>query len=407
MVKKVVLVVLVVAMALALVGGCVDEPKQPTSGSGPNPSQWTWYTTEGQGGEGMVDFEGYWEDPSVWDFGTLMPPVLPRAIEGDDSFYISLRGELEGHIVFSLNHWGMMKEGWKPRIVEVSNSEATVTIPQWDSYSPPGPGPLAITDCRRLDNGNYIVGKSKVGVFEVERVTGKVLRFMADSGTTHCIEQLSNGNILMNNPVTDMVYEKTWDGQVVWSWSVANHVQPYTMKNYYLWERSLGYRNMYYEWRMGSQWTQVNSVVRLPNGHHLLSLKNWDIIAEIDESGDIVWEYGALLLRKPHNPTLLDNGNILIHDTGNNRVIEVSRDQEIVWEYSEGMVSPMAGMAQRLDSGNTVILECFRSCIFEVTQDKKCVWEATAIAKPEWIKAQVPKTVTPGLLIFRSWWYPD
>jgi len=96
----------------------------------------------------------------------------------------------------------------------------------------------------------------------------------------------------------------------------------------------------------------------------------------------------------------------LIHDTGNNRVIEVTKDHEIVWEYSKGMVSPMAGIAQRKDNGNTVILECFRSCVFEVTYEKECVWEAIAVAKSGVVKDGVPVTVTPGLLVFRAWWYP-
>ena len=106
-------------------------------------------------------------------------------------------------------------------------------------------------------------------------------------------------------------------------------------------------------------------------------------IIDID-SEKMVWALGSGMWKRQHQPTLLDNGNILIFDnhfTGNSsQVIEFEPfSQEIVWYYrgndNEQFFSRTCGSNQRLPNGNTLITETDFGRVFEVTQDKEIVWE--------------------------------
>ena len=92
-----------------------------------------------------------------------------------------------------------------------------------------------------------------------------------------------------------------------------------------------------------------------------------------------------------HDPTLLDNGNILIFDNGwhaltaptpASRVIEVDpRTNQIQWEYKTkpgwDFFSAFISGAQRLPNGNTLICEGMTGRLFEVTYEGELVWEYT------------------------------
>ena len=52
----------------------------------------------------------------------------------------------------------------------------------------------------------------------------------------------------------------------------------------------------------GSEWTHVNSAQRLPNGNTIVSLRNLDLVVEVNPKGDVVWTYGALVLKHQHCP---------------------------------------------------------------------------------------------------------
>jgi hypothetical protein len=106
------------------------------------------------------------------------------------------------------------------------------------------------------------------------------------------------------------------------------------------------------------------------------------LVMDLDEER-VVWATTAPWVR-PHQPTVLDNGDILIFDNrgnaGASRVIQfdpVTRD--ISWLYATpdpwGFYSKECGSNQRLPNGNTLITESDRGRAFEVTPDKTIVWE--------------------------------
>jgi len=120
-------------------------------------------------------------------------------------------------------------------------------------------------------------------------------------------------------------------------------------------------------------------------GDILLSMRNLDTIAIMDGGTDrIVWTWGTGIIERPHHPTMLENGNILIYDNGYRRrftrVVEVDPEiKEIVWEYKGSppgsFFSREMGSAQRLPNGNTLIAESEKGRVFEVTKEGDIVWE--------------------------------
>ena len=138
------------------------------------------------------------------------------------------------------------------------------------------------------------------------------------------------------------------------------------------------------------RWTNLNAISMLPDGNLLVSFRCINTIAIIDRvSGDITWRWGPGEIAGQHNPTLLENGNILLFDNGAHRayttmdfsrVIEVNpATGRIEWEYKDDppfdFNSFICSGAQRLPGGTTLICEALKGRLFEVTPDGEIVWE--------------------------------
>ncbi len=120
-------------------------------------------------------------------------------------------------------------------------------------------------------------------------------------------------------------------------------------------------------------------------GDLLVSVRDLDLLVVFDRhSGRIRWRFGPGILEQPHNPTLLDNGNILIFDNGTrskrSRVIEVDpQSKRIVWTYQGSPEHPffseVRGGCQKLKNGNVLITDSERGRVFEVDRAGEIVWE--------------------------------
>ncbi len=217
---------------------------------------------------------------------------------------------------------------------------------------------------------------------------------------SHCFAPLDNGNVLIAQwrPVPDAIAREVVGGQpgteregvmwgeaiqeidragkVVWEWLTFEHLDPAIDKLCPLCPRD--------------RWTNINALHMLPDGNIMVSMRLTDTILIIDrQSGAITWRWGPGQISHQHNPTLLDNGNILLFDNGAHRaytaidysrVIEVNlKTGEVEWEYKENPVvelnSFICSGAQRMANGNTVICECTKGRLFEVTREGDLVWE--------------------------------
>lgn len=123
----------------------------------------------------------------------------------------------------------------------------------------------------------------------------------------------------------------------------------------------------------------------LRKGYVIACAPEIDVVAVIDpETGMPMWNWGRGVIEKPHNPTLLENGHILVFDNGTrrkySRILEIDPSSgEIVWRYAYDprsvFYSPVCGAAQRLPNGNTMITDTTGGRVFEVTMDGDIVWD--------------------------------
>src|SRR5262245_41928239 len=98
-------------------------------------------------------------------------------------------------------------------------------------------------------------------------------------------------------------------------------------------------------------------------------------VAIVNAKGEIEWEVANR--HEVHDLALLPNGNILM-PTAANTVVEMTRDKQVVWKYEakpkEGYKGRIEIHAfQRLDDGNTMVAESGNARIVEVDRDGKVV----------------------------------
>ncbi|HTU89465.1 MAG TPA: arylsulfotransferase family protein [Gemmataceae bacterium] len=119
-------------------------------------------------------------------------------------------------------------------------------------------------------------------------------------------------------------------------------------------------------------------------GQVLLSLRNLDTIAVLDRpTRSIVWAARGIW-RAQHDAEFLDNGRLFLYDNcgqeSRSRLLEYDlRTQATPWSYSnENSTSFQAlyrGGKQRLPNGNTLIVDPDDRRLLEVTRSKELVWE--------------------------------
>lgn len=217
-------------------------------------------------------------------------------------------------------------------------------------------------DFYRMDNGNTMV-----------------LRF--DAAPDECVAKFPGGVSASERKGTmwfASFHEIDPRGNIVWEWNGYDHWDPEIDKMCPLDPRG--------------EWDHCNSVKVLPDGNLLTSCFSLNNVYIIDkESGDIVWRWGFKEgeLAHPHDPNMLENGNILVFDNGlhrpispvsYSRIIEINRETgEIAWLYQETKPVDFYGSyisgCQRLGNGNTLICEGPKGHLFEVTKEGDKVWE--------------------------------
>ena len=126
---------------------------------------------------------------------------------------------------------------------------------------------------------------------------------------------------------------------------------------------------------------------RLPafaRGNVLVSMRSLDAIAVVDlAERRVVWAAKGEW-KAQHEPTVLEDGHLLLFDNagrrGSSAVLELEPvTMSTVWEYRGTDAAPFfsstCGTAQRLAGGNTLITESDSGRAFETTPGKEIVWE--------------------------------
>ncbi len=280
----------------------------------------------------------------------------------------------------------------------------------WSAPVPPG------RHAKVLANGNlFYQGKKEGGVsiFPLWDVyhggllmeldpTGRIVRQVEHPFHHHDASILANGNLLVGAVERlpdgaaaqvrggipgseapdgsiwgDVVYEMTWDGEIVWRWSPADELGTADLPLDEHFERE--------------HWPMCNSVEETVDGDVLVGYRSASTCLIVDRrSGKVKWRLGPEEIAQQHHPHMLGNGHVIIFDNGSfrpsssvpySRVIEVDPkdSNKIVWEYKDtplqNFYSPYMSNAQRLWNGNTLISEGSFGRIFEVTPAGETVWD--------------------------------
>ena len=119
-------------------------------------------------------------------------------------------------------------------------------------------------------------------------------------------------------------------------------------------------------------------------GTVLMSILYLHLVCAVDIDQRSVFWGETDLWNLQHQPTLLENGNMLVFDNqgirGKSTVLEIEPlSRKIRWYYrgdgNKPFYTPTCGSCQRLPNGNTLITESDPGRAFEVTPDKTIVWE--------------------------------
>lgn len=120
-------------------------------------------------------------------------------------------------------------------------------------------------------------------------------------------------------------------------------------------------------------------------GNILVSVLQLNTLAVVDPgTRRVVWALRGPW-RKQHQPTVLDNGHLLLFDNvgldrDHSRVLEIDpANGAILWQYggtaTQELSSHTLGTAQRLANGNTLITESENGRAIEVSPSGEIVWE--------------------------------
>ena len=194
----------------------------------------------------------------------------------------------------------------------------------------------------------------------------------------HDADRLENGNTVIIDMGNDRVFTVDRSGEIRWEWQAENHITPGT--DFY--EEYGGPKKEGPE----TDWTHMNDVDRLDNGNFQLSIRNFDVLIEVDpatnEIVDVIGEPRGVegndpVLHEQHNPQRLEEwGTVLVADSEADRVVELDAEtEEIVWQYGTDGSLEWPRDADRLPNGHTLITDSLNYRVIEVNQTGEVVWE--------------------------------
>ncbi|MGI6226547.1 MAG: aryl-sulfate sulfotransferase [Peptococcales bacterium] len=248
---------------------------------------------------------------------------------------------------------------------------------------------LECHDRCRMRNGNTLIMKYEPLEPELQA------KIKGGEPGTEAVDPLDNKVSITTEKKNGQIHtlkleEITPEGEIVWSMKLSDALDPELDIIIPYGEREL--------------WPGLNAIEEMPDGNIIATSFNLSTIFIFDKQTKTVkWRFGnangpgKTKLSFPHDPTVLDNGNILVFDNGRyfsslpdgtknilppdfSRILEIDPStNEVVWDYKEDnpvdFYSSFISSARRLQNGNTLICEGATGRFFEVTQRGEKVWE--------------------------------
>ncbi|WP_157573006.1 aryl-sulfate sulfotransferase, partial [Halogranum rubrum] len=137
--------------------------------------------------------------------------------------------------------------------------------------------------------------------------------------------------------------------------------------------------------KYADDWTHVNDVDKIGEGRYVASPRNFDQVIVVNRSTkEVTQQLGAdekhSILYEQHNPQYLRGENstptMLVADSENDRIVEYAKEEgnwTRTWTLTGNFNWPRD--ADRLPNGNTLITDTLNHRVVEVTPNGEVVWE--------------------------------
>ena len=244
-------------------------------------------------------------------------------------------------------------------------------------------------DVDPLPNGNLLVSSTNPDgtvVFELDRETREpVWTERLDMTDTHDVDRLNDTHLVVANMRNyDEESGASNDRVVVYDRAEGEVEREWLFRNNYPNATDGGFNE---------DWTHVNDVDVVDDDRVLLSPRNFDQAVVLNlTTGAVEQRLGSDddhdVLHEQHNPDYLisDVGNptILVADSENDRVVEYAKtdgEWRRTWVVGEGQLN-WPRDADRLPNGNTLIVDSLNHRVVEVTPTGEVVWEYYATWGP-------------------------
>jgi len=297
-----------------------------------------------------------------------------------------------GSTLVAVQGWHVEGEGNEKKPARLLSFNSTGNL-SWE-YNGSKRGANWFYDADPLANGNILAvntiredGVGKTLVYELDSETReRVWQVKFNITDTHDVDLINGDQLLVanmrqwdesNETSNDrlFIYDLS-EERIVWEWSFKAHY-PASMDG-----------------GMKPDWTHVNDVDKVAPGTYMASPRNFDQVIFIDrESKNITHQLGEddndSVMHEQHNPAYLetDDGRpvILVPDSENNRVVEYTCTERIAgecrwnstWEVGTDQFN-WPRDANRLPNGNTLITDSRNHRVIEVTPTGDIVWEGYA-----------------------------
>ncbi|UWG49805.1 Arylsulfotransferase family protein [Halalkaliarchaeum sp. AArc-CO] len=195
-----------------------------------------------------------------------------------------------------------------------------------------------------------------------------------------------DGEVAIIDMGKNRVFTVNEAGEITWEWYAADHIDQGTefFEEHVEASPHVDDPDDYAKSSEVDDWIHWNDIVETEEGNFHLSVRNYDMLIEVDpETDEIVDTIGQpgnhSVMQHQHNPQHLEeHGTVLIADSENNRAVEIDADtEEVVWEYTgpEGDPLQWPRDADRLPNGNTIITDSRNNRILEVSPSGEVVWQ--------------------------------
>ena len=227
-------------------------------------------------------------------------------------------------------------------------------------------------DVDPMPNGNVLVVATRpqsTAVYELDK-NGERIHWMEEFPLkdTHDVDLINGDQLLVADKDNDraFVFDRS-ENETVWEYDFHEHFPESGGGN-------------------PDDWTHFNDIDKVGDGKYLMSPRNFDQAIVVDrETKEISLKLGSddrhEILYEQHNPDYLESENgtatMLVGDSENNRVVEYAKEGENwtrTWKVGDNELN-WPRDADRLSDGNTLITDSMNHRVVEVTPTGEVVWE--------------------------------